>query len=157
MYKIWTLYNCHLHYHQHWQDLSHWQSLYFALKSWKIVFLKVIIRNHNFLKSIRNNFLPCFIYIYHICTLNGSLSSILTRLKQLKVSIFYIQIQKNSISKGHYLKPQFSRVYQKQLFTLSYLYLWYLYTTLSIIINIDKIKATESLHILHSNSEKSYF
>ena len=32
-----------------------------------------------------------------------------------------------------------------------------MYIELVIIINIDKIKATESLHILHSNSEKSYF
>ena len=32
-----------------------------------------------------------------------------------------------------------------------------MYIELVIMINIDKIKATESLHILHSNSEKSYF
>ena len=32
-----------------------------------------------------------------------------------------------------------------------------MYIELVIIINIDKIKATESFHILHSNSEKSYF
>ena len=87
-----------IHSHQHWQDQSYWKSPYFTLKFWKIVFLKVIIWNHN---------------LYH--------------------------------------------TYQKHFFTLSLLYLWYLYKKLFIIINIDKSKAIESLYILYTTSDKSNF
>ena len=97
------------------------------------------------------------LYLRLLYILSCSISSTLTRLKPLKVSISYIEILKNRIFEGHYQKPQFSQIYQKQLFTLFSLYLWYLYIRLVIIINIDTIKATESLHISHWNFEKSYF
>ena len=103
-----------------------------------------------FFWDISKMFLLVFLIYWWYSCIKFSLMQILSRLKPLRL-YFTFWIVKICIFEGHYLKRQFlSNLLETFFKGISKIWLF-------IIINIDKIKTTKKLHVLHVNSKNSYF